>query len=273
METESCERFKSQKWLIMKRFLTFIFSWMVFSLFLIPMPIQAATSHVIDDADLLTSEEEIELDQKASQIAQDYGINVLMLTTYYVGDSDVYARDYIESYGEQNFSEGYIGYCIDMSDRSYWVDGYGSETLKYFDQSDTDDISSDVEDDLADEEFGESMNTFLNQVDRHLAKATKKYGFFTNIILNKGGYMVMSIFGFVFAILIAAMMTYSKMHRHQDKKEKITADEYCDPVQLEGKNEQLIRTYQTRVPVPKADTSSSSGGGGGGGHVGSGGHF
>lgn len=85
--------------------------------------------------------------------------------------------------------------------------------------------------------------------------------------------MGMSIFGIVFAVLIAAMMTYSKMHLHQDKKEKITADDYCDPVQLEAKDEQLIRTYQTRVPVPKADTSSSSSGGGGGGHVGSGGHF
>ena len=257
----------------MKRFLTLIFSMMLMVLFVGPMPIQAATSHVIDDADLLTSEEERELDQKANQIAQDYDINVLMLTTYYVGDSDVYARDYIESYGEQNFADGYIGYCIDMSDRSYWVDGYGPETLKYFDQSDTDDISSAVEDDLADEEFGESMDTFLNRVDHHLAKATKKYGFFTNIILNKGLYMGMSIFGIVFAVLIAAMMTYSKMHLHQDKKEKITADDYCDPVQLEAKDEQLIRTYQTRVPVPKADTSSSSSGGGGGGHVGSGGHF
>ncbi len=246
---------------------------MLMVLFVGPMPIQAATSHVIDDADLLTSEEERELDQIANQIAQDYDINVLMLTTYYVGDSDVYARDYIESYGEQNFADGYIGYCIDMSDRSYWVDGYGSETLKYFDQSDTDDISSDVEDDLADEEFGESMDTFLKRVDRHLAKATKKYGFFTNIILNKGLYIGMSIFGIVFAVLIAVMMTYSKMHLHQDKKEKIAADDYCDPVQLEAKDEQLIRTYQTRVPVPKADTSSSSSGGGGGGHVGSGGHF
>ena len=46
----------------MKRFLTLIFSMMLMVLFVGPMPIQAATSHVIDDADLLTSEEERELD-------------------------------------------------------------------------------------------------------------------------------------------------------------------------------------------------------------------
>lgn len=273
METESA-KIKIAKMTNMKRFLIFIFSLIVFSLVVEPMPIQAASAHVFDDADLLTAEEEKAIDQKASQIAQDYDIDVLVLTTYEIGSSDVYARDFIESYGEQYHADGYIGYCIDMSDRSFWVDGYGENALKYFDQSDTDAISNDVEDYLADEEFGESASAFLNGVDHHLAKATKKYGFFTNIIINKTPYMIVSIFGVLFGILVAGMMTYSKMHLHQDKKIKRKADEYSDPVQLDEKNEQLIRTYQTRTPVPKAQNNGGGySGGGGGGHVGSGGHF
>lgn len=256
----------------MKKIWTYALSLMVLSLFVMPLPIHAATSHIVDDADLLTTEEEMELDKKANQIAQDYDINVLVLTTYEVGYSDMYARDYIEEYGEQHYPDGYIGYCIDMSDRSYWVDGYGPEVLGYFDQSDTDNISSATEDHLSDLEFGESVNVFLKRVDSHLAKETKKYGFFTNIILNKTAYIAVSVFGALAAILIAWLMTLSKVQQHKDKKINSKADEYSDPVHLEGKSDQLMHTYQTRTPIPKANSGGYSGGGGGG-HVGSGGHF
>ncbi|MGM9960709.1 MAG: TPM domain-containing protein [Allobaculum sp.] len=258
----------------MKKFWTFAILLPVLSLLVIPLQVMAATVRVVDDAELFTSSEVAELEEMADQIAQEYDTNILIVTTYERGYSDMYARDYIEDYGERYYPDGYIAYCIDMADRSYWVDGYGPDVLKIFSQSNTDAIADDAADYLSDYEFAGSAKAFLRGVDRRYAKATKKYGPFTNIIINRGAYIATSIIGGILAILVAFLMTTSKVRRHKDKTEKVRADEYSDPLQLERKNDQLIRTYQTRVPRPKNNGGGGfSGGGGSAGHVGSGGHF
>lgn len=244
---------------------------------MIQMPVHAASSHVDDKASLFTDQEIQELEEFAAQISQDFDTNVFILTDYEPGFSDNYARDVIEEYGTQHYPEGYIGYMINMADRSYWVDAYGDQERSYFSQSKTDSIAEAAYDDLADGEFGQSARTFLNKVDKTFKIKTNAYGPLTRLIVNKGILALGTGMSLVGALLIAGIMTMSRVGKHRDKKVSVRADAYQDGLNLVARDDRLIRAYQTRVRKPKPTSGGHGGGGfsGGGsvGHTGSGGHF
>ncbi|MBF0578919.1 TPM domain-containing protein [Erysipelotrichaceae bacterium RD49] len=242
---------------------------------MIQMPIRAADARVEDNAALFTDQEIQELETIANQIASDYDTNVFILTDYQSGFSDNYARDVIEEYGTQKYPEGYIGYMINMADRSYWVDAYGERERSYFTQDKTDAIAENAADDLYDGEFGQSARTFLKGVERNFAIKTNAYGPFTRIIVNKGLVIAGSIGSVIAGVLIAGLMTGLKVAKHRDKKVSLEASNYQAGLNLVRRDDRLVRTYQTRVRKPKQTSSGGgfSGGGGSAGHTGSGGHF
>ena len=259
----------------MKRFwkyLTMICTMML----IIQMPVYAASSHVDDQASLFTDQEIQELEAMASQISQDFDTNVFILTDYEPGFSNNYARDVIEEYGTQHYPDGYIGYMINMADRSYWVDAYGDRERSYFNQSKTDSIAESAYDDLADGEFGQSAKTFLKKVDKNFKIKTNAYGPLTKLIVNKAALIIGVGLSVVGALLVAGIMTMSRVGKHRDKKVSVRADAYQDGLNLVARDDRLIRTYQTRVRKPKPSSGHGGGGfsgGGSAGHTGSGGHF
>ncbi len=242
---------------------------------MVQMPIRAADARVVDNASLFTDQEIQELEAIANQIAQDYDTNVFVLTDYQSGFSNNYARDIIEDYGTRNYPDGYIGYMVNMADRSYWVDAYGDRERSYFTQDKTDAIAEAAADDLRDGEFGDSARTFLNKVNRNFAIKTNAYGPLTKIIVNKGLVIAGTIGSVIGGIAIAGIMTAVKTAKHRDKKVSVEANNYQAGLNLVRRDDRLVRTYQTRVRKPKQTSSGGgfSGGGGSAGHTGSGGHF
>lgn len=252
-----------------------LFLALVFAAGLHPVALHAAGVRVVDDSDLFSDSEQAALEARAQAISDAYNTNVLIVTSDEYGFSDNYARDVIESYGSQNYPSGYIAYCIDMADRSYWVDAYGQRERDYFTQSKTDAIAEAAFDDLSDGDYAGSGFTFLDRVDKNFQVKTSKFGPLTKLVVYPARTIAAAGVSIAGALAIALGMTYAKVRKHADKNVRSEADEYQDALNLTHRSDRFIRTYQTRVRRPKQNSSGGGFGGGGGsaGHTGSGGHF
>lgn len=233
----------------------------------------AAEYSVTDGADLFTYEEETKLEEEAERISREYDTHVMILTSNAYGTSENFARDLIEDAGVAAFPDGYIGYAVDMADRSYWVDAYGSKERSIFTQSQTDDLAESAADDLKDGDYYESAMGFLKAIERRLIVKTTPMGALKKPFVYPVTTVFMFIGSGVFALIAAWLWTAYKAAGHKDKGIAAQAEAYRSDLQLVRNNHLFSHHYQTRIPVPESRSSSGGGGGGSAGHTGSGGHF
>lgn len=243
-------------------------------LMLQPAPLSAGTYRARDNAGLLSDEEISALEDQADAIARKYDINIILVTDIATGYSDNYARDYVEYHGEIMFPEGYIAYMINMADRSYWVDAYGSQMRDIFTQSVTDKLADRSVDALRDGDYYEAFAKFLDGVETQMAIHTSPLGVFAKPLLYPGLSLILTIASGTLAALLAWGVVAVKKNRHRDKKLAVDAGLYQGQLELTAHEDRFTHMYQTRVRVPESNSHGGGfSGGGGGGHTGSGGHF
>lgn len=236
-------------------------------------PLQAAGAYVSDQAGLFDGDQEAALEQQAQQLSDAYDANVLIVTSNQSGFSDNYARDVIEQAGTERYPDGYIGICIDMNDRSYWVDVYGDRLRSIFTQSRTDDLGDALYEHLEDQDYAGGIAAVLDKAEKRLNLETGSMKFFRKAAVYPGRTLVIGIGTGVIAAVFALLLTYYRVTRHKDKGEAVQANDYSGGLLLRQRDILFSHHYQTRVPVPKSDSSGGSHGGGSAGHTGSGGHF
>lgn len=242
---------------------------------LVPLPVWAAQKRVQDGAGLFSSSEIEKLNQKAEELSAQYDTEIFVLTGNQDGFSDNFARDVIEQYGTENYPDGYIGYMVNMADRSYWVDAYGSKEREIFTQNKTDDLSELAFASLQDGEYYDAAADVLQEIGNQFELAAPM-GWLKKPLLYPMKSLLFGGISTAAALAIAWVMTALKSARHKDKAVSHTAAEYGKDFALTAQHNQFVRHYQTQVPKPKPQQSSGggfSGGGGSVGHTGSGGHF
>lgn len=240
-----------------------------------------AMNIVTDDADLFTDDEIEKMNEISRTIKEKFGLDTFVITWDYdaetpAGYSDNYARDLLCSYGEENYPDGYLAFGIHMADRSFFIDGYGSQITEEFPVSVTEDMAEDAQDKLADGEYGVAAIEFLDETEKRLEIIRTPMGFLKKPLLYPAAALATFGLALVIAAAIALLATYVQVKKHEDKKISLMAPQYGQNFSLTNSRDTFFRHYQTRVPRPKEN--SSSGGGGissssGGGHSGSGGHF
>lgn len=236
--------------------------------------VKAAGYVVQDGAFLFTDEERQMLERKAQQISDEFDTGVLILTSLEVMTSDNYARDLIESAGESQFSDGYIGLAVNMADRSYWVDAYGDREREIFRQSQTDELAEEAAEKLADGDYYQAADGFLDAIEKRLIVKASPNGRWKKPFVYPGATFGMLAGSGIFALIFAFLWTAWRSAGHKDKQEAMQADAYRSDLQLMRRNARFSHHYQTRVKVANESSSGShSGGGGSAGHTGSGGHF
>lgn len=237
--------------------------------------VYAAEYAVIDNYGLFTSDEIQRMEEMARKIADEYGINVLFVTDANYGFSDNYARDLIEDTGTGTFPDGYLAFCINMADRSYWVDAYGEDVRAIFTQDVTDSLSEDAYDRLTEGEYGQAAIDVLKNADRVIQVKTDPMGWLKKPLIYWERTAIFSAIALAGSLLGAWGLTYAKLRGHHDKNLAYDASGYGSELNLQLNRNQFVSHYQTRIRKPKQNTSSGgfSGGGGSSGHTGSGGHF
>lgn len=133
----------------------------------IPVLASGGSPKIVDQADLLTSYEEETLEQKAQQLADTYGIDVVILTVHSLGGKDItaYADDYFD-YNGYGIGPEYSGVLLMLSmeyrDWAISTCGDGIEALTDYGQQQ---LMDDVLDYLGDDEYYYGFNQYLNELD------------------------------------------------------------------------------------------------------------
>lgn len=235
----------------------------------------AAEVRVTDDINYLSDAEEQKLESLASQISSRYDVDIFVMLVDQQGFSDNEARDVIESYGPTRYPNGYLGFIVNMSDRSYWVDAYGTDVRAIFVQDLTDRLSEIAYGELRDGNYYGACKGVLEEADRILAVKTDPMGWLKKpFIYWQDSLFVLGGSGII-AIVTAGLWTGIRAGKHKDKALAADAAVYGSNFVLSRNSDRFMRQYQTRVPRPKQNSSGGgfSGGGGSSGHTGSGGHF
>lgn len=216
---------------------------------------------LMDDADLLTADQEAEITEKLDEISERQKFDVVIHTTYDTDGKSLksYADDYFD-YNGYGFGSNYDGciLVIDMIRGDWWISGCGRGE-ENIDDTVIDSMSEEIKPYLVDEDYYTAMDTFADLCDENCNGPG--YNWFFGIVFSL-------VVGFGIA-LIAVMVMKGKLksvHRQP------AAKDYLVPGSMNVTMSRDIFLYRnvTRRAKPKENsgshTSSSgrshSGGGG-----------
>lgn len=235
-------------------------------LFLLLSGFSQSTQTICDDAELLSSSEEEELNREICELSEELEVNIEVVTTRQGIDeynAQSYAENFFEDYDFSYEGDSGLLLLIDMESRYMyiWVQG---KTEQYYSEKRTDKMVDNIRPALQEEEYEEAVEIFLEDV-RHYMGREERSGI-KNPFIQIGVSLAVAA--------VAVLIMYS------GRKTKMTVNNHTyldgNRANIVGQND--IYTHTTTI-TRKIETQSSSGrsGGGsssgsGGGH-GSGGHF
>ena len=217
---------------------------------------QAESLHplrVVDEADILTLDEEDELSMIVDEISERHEFDVVIVTLNSLNGEDIqyYAADYYD-YGGYGMGENYDGamFIMSMEEREWFIltTGYGIEVLT---DSEIDNIGENMVPYLSAGDYEEAFRIFANEVDMEV-----EYGVEVprtpapNILLSIGAGLVLG--------LIPAFIMRGKL---KSVRMQASAGRYEDRGSRNVTTRQDIFLYHTVNRVPKSDENRSGGGG------------
>ena len=153
----------------MKKFLALILSLFV----LIPLPVYASTSlpRIIDHADLLTTDEEVYLEEKAQRLSAAYAMDVVILTVDSLGgtNSEEYADDYFDENG-YGIGDDYSGvlFLLSMEYRDWAISTCGEAIYALTDYS-VQQVFYETAEYLSENRYFEAFNAYLDALEPYFS--------------------------------------------------------------------------------------------------------
>ena len=235
---------------------------------------------LVDDADLLTPNEEAQLLQKLEEITQRQQCEISVVTKYSIDGK--LPRDYADDFFDYN---GYgwgadhdgLMLLISMEERDYYVSGHGDFAAYSFIDA-IDYISEQFVPYLSDGDYYGAFTTYADTCDDLITRARQgnpynpqepvergEEGFPVGAAAAGGG--LGSLLGF---LPVSAMKSKLKTVRHQP-----SANTYIRPNSLDLRISDDAFLYSQVTRVPRPTNEGRTGGGGGGFHISSSGssHF
>ena len=218
---------------------------------------------LVDDANLLTSEEQSDLEQKLDTISEELQFEVVIVTTNTLGGKTptAYAQDYYDynNYGYGSNHDGIL-LLISMEDRDWEIvtTGYG---ITAFTDAGQRWIMDRVLDDLSNGDYAWAFDTFADQCEKYVTEARTNEPYDVNHE-PKEPLSVLWIFG-AFGAIIALIVTMSFKSQLTSVKLQAAAQNYVVPGSLVVANRREMFLYRNVTRVRKPEPQESSGGGGG----------
>ncbi len=246
--------------------------------------------NIIDNAGLLSDDEESLLLQKIENIVETYSFDVAIITTNGIGNKTIaeYSDDSYD-YGGYGIGPNYDGlaFVINMGDRDYYTTtcGYG---ITAFTDYGIEKMCEDVVPLLTSGDYYEAFSLYLDNVSLFLeqAKTGKPYDV-GNKLKTTEDYVAGEIIVLVVSLVISAIIAFSVRSSMNNAKAKTSATNYIkrSSVNAAGsaggvnlKSCSDVFMYSTTSKTPKQSSSSSGGssthiGSSGRSHGGGGGKF
>ncbi len=163
------------------------------------VPVERTLPLVVDNADVLTADEETKLETKVSQLSEEYKSEVAILTVADLEDKtpEAYADDYYD-YNGYGYGEGKDGVLVlfkpgEDGERKLHITTHGT-AIKEFSDSTIDDILYAMKDLLVAEDYYSAFNLYADKCDEALKPATVHWvwipiclaiGFVLSLIISK----------------------------------------------------------------------------------------
>lgn len=235
------------------------------------IPDERQLPRLVDQADLLTQEEEGKLLEKLDEVSERQELDVVVVTAEGLGGKtpEAYADDFFD-YNGYGFGADHDGILllVSMEERDWHMSttGFG---ITAFTDAGLAYVSEQFLPDLSDGDYADAFMSYAKTCDLFITEAKKGTPFDAGHMPPKGaGYYVILVLaaygiGMVGALIAAAV----KKGSLKTAKLKQEANEYAGHLNLTYSQDQFIRTATTTRTIPH---ESSSGGGGGGSSVHSG---
>ena len=238
------------------------------------MDVSAETVYVYDHADLLTIEEEEELQNYAEVMKDTWKMNFLIITTDDAkGKSSMeYADDFYDAqFPEESEMDG-VAYLIDMDHREIYLSTSGL-AIRYLTDERIDTILDAAFEYVADGDYYGTFKAFFHESEKFFYEGIPENQYNYDVNTGEIDYyqepMKLTFGEFLFAFaaaLIPSVLTVGGIKaKYQLKFEDFHYDAYTDSeVQLSVKSDRLVNKFITHRRVPKNDGSSGGSRGGGG---------
>ena len=226
-------------------------------LLLLVSPALAESSRVVDQADVLTQEEEQRLAEYIANIRQKYKFDLLILTMDSIGDrqGDYYAADYFDNngYGEGPNHDGACFFYVREGDRNentvFFVKTGSGERI--FTPDVDDEIAEQIRPYMRQKNYGGAFATYVLQVENRLE---------TQQPMNRANRML-PIFLLV-GLLIGVMVALAFKSQMKTVRRKSGAMSYVRDGSFHLSRQQDIYLYTTTVRRRiEMDSGRGSGGG------------
>lgn len=133
------------------------------------VPAHAAAPKIIDDADLLTDQQEAELEEKALALIEQYQMDVVIVTNYSLGgkSSESFADDYYDEngYGIGSDASGVL-FLLSMEYRDWAISTTGDSIYALTDYG-IQTLFSDIAGYLSEDDYYRAFDRYLTELDRY----------------------------------------------------------------------------------------------------------
>lgn len=241
-------------------------------------PVSAASPKIVDEADLLTSSEELILEEKIQKLISKYQMDIVIVTVDSLNgkSSQAYADDYYDDhfYGVGQDDSGIL-LLIAMNTREWYISTCGEAKIAISD-SDTYDIFDAISSDLGSNDFYYAFDAYLDELDFY-------FGYYQDHpeeFSESSVWFSLSIGKVAIALLIggvvAAIVLFIMSRNMNTARAQSNAGDYLTQgsFKLHVQRDMFLYSNVSKRRRPENNSSGRSGGGSSGGrHGGGGGHF
>lgn len=230
----------------MKKLFVFVFITAILTLSILPVAADTTKDLVIDNADLLTVNEEKELGAFFAEIGDEWDYDIVVYTVDAIGvySAHIYAERFFDDngYGRGENSDGAI-LLISMEERDWGV--FATDMS----DSEAAEIGENITPYLSDGDYFSAFEAFAEEIDEH-----KSFPFFNNLIIAL-------VVGFVIALIVVTSMKnkLKSVARVDHAREYVRKDSF----KLSHSRDLYLYSTVTRIAKPKNTSSGGRGGGGG----------
>lgn len=215
-------------------------------------------AYVYDYADILTADEEKQLQAKCEKAAKNSGCDIVIITTQIGHDYSTMDNYMAEFLDKEGYGSDAIIYGVDMTSRADRIYTRGIPQTD-ISQSRLDSIREACEDKFHDGRYYAGFKKYVNKIDMCLTNS-----FTTKLTYNMPVKLLIALVAAVSGVLV--MMHNAKTHM------TVSSTEYTKNHNFSVNDRRDIFINQT-VTTRHIERSSSGGSSSGGGNHGSGGHF
>ena len=219
------------------------------------LPAWAASARIIDQADLLTAEEETILEDASYQFCTENSLDAVILTVNDLGGRSIsaLADDYYEQngYGVGTDFSGLI-LVVSMAERELYISTCGTAIDRLTDRE-LDSIISEISYELSDGNYFSAFVTFFDAVERNL-------DYDSAAVDSGGGATVNWLLSILIGAVAAAITVMIMRSTMNTKRKQHSAGDYVRSGSYDLKNRQDIFLYSNVSKVKREQPSSSGGG-------------